>query len=332
MTRCKTHCLQETRYLYSLRLNLSNTFIVAAFMLHTPLITNASTATPGADAFNLSKIAPGIYLHKGVHVTFEHEQQDDIANIGFIIGDKCIAVIDTGGSVSIGNSLLKAASEVSDKTVCYVINTHVHFDHVLGNFSFVKSQPKFVGNETLKSAIKRNRPFFLKEFPENLGPNPSIVSIIGPDIGVVKTKELDLGGRKLLLTAYPTAHSHSDLTVLDQKTGTLWTGDLLFRERIPSLTGSLKGWLTAMESLKDQSVTLVIPGHGTTSQNLLDASIDQQRYLGNLLKETRKAIADGLFLEEALERVGDKEKILWLLHKQHHKANVIKAFTELEWE
>jgi quinoprotein relay system zinc metallohydrolase 2 len=307
-------------------------FFVTALLLLTPVITNATTAALDVDAFNISEIAPGIYLHKGVHVTFEHEQQDDIANIGFIIGDKCIAVIDTGGSFSIGNSLLKAASEASDKPVCYVINTHVHFDHVLGNLSFVERQTEFVGNETLKAAIERNRSFFLKEFPDNLGPNPSTDSIIRPNIGVVKTKELDLGGRKLLLTAYPTAHSHSDLTVLDQKTGTLWTGDLLFRERIPSLTGSLKGWLAAMESLIDTDVTLVIPGHGTTAQNIPDAIKEQQVYLENLLNETRKAIADGLFLDEALERVGNKEKMHWLLHEQHHKANVIKAFTELEWE
>jgi len=332
MKKCKPHLFQETGYFHSLRLNLSNMFIVAAFMLLTPLITNATTATPGADTFNLSEIAPGIYLHKGVHVTFEHEQHDDIANIGFIIGDNCIAVIDTGGSVLIGNKLLKTIRKISDKPVCYVINTHIHFDHVLGNFAFAKEKPVFIGHENLKTEIENNRVFFLEKFTKDLGPNPTPESIIGPSIGVVKTKELDLGNRKLLLTAYPAAHSYSDLTVMDFKTGTFWASDLIFRQRIPSLTGNLKGWLTTMESLIDMNVKLVVPGHGPTAKTMSDALTDQQRYLDNLLEETRKAIADGSSLDEALEHVGHEEKLHWLLHEQHHKANVIKAFTELEWE
>jgi quinoprotein relay system zinc metallohydrolase 2 len=234
--------------------------------------------------------------------------------------------------VSIGASLLKAIRKISDKPVCYVINTHIHFDHVLGNLPLMDEHPEFIGHENLKAAIERNRSFFLKEYSSDLGPDPSEDSIIGPDLSVSNKKELDLGGRKLLLTAYPTAHSYNDLMVLDQQTGTLWTGDLIFRERIPSLTGSLKGWLDVMESFKTLKVSLVVPGHGTTAESLAEAKKDQQRYLENLLRETRQAIADGLFLDEVQEQVGNDEKEHWLLHEQHHKANVTKAFIELEWE
>jgi len=332
MNGCITRYLGGIELIFSNRTSLAPTFIATVFLVLAPFITYASSASRESTTFNLSEIAPGIYLHEGIHVTFEHEQHDDIANIGFIIGNKCIAVIDTGGSVSIGNSLLKSIQKISDKPVCYVINTHVHFDHVLGNLPFLDEHPQFVGHENLKVAIKRNRSFFLKEYSNDLGPDPSEDSIIGPDLGVPNTKELDLGGRKLLLTAYPTAHSYNDLMILDQQTGTLWTGDLLFRERIPSLTGSLKGWLDVMESFKTLNVTFVVPGHGTTAKNLAEAKADQQRYLDNLLRETRQAIADGLFLDEVQERVGNDEKAHWLLHEQHHKANVTKAFTELEWE
>jgi quinoprotein relay system zinc metallohydrolase 2 len=319
-------------FIFSDKPGLKRTFITTVFLVLTPFITCAASEASETAAFNLSEIAPGIYLHKGVHVTFEHEQHDDIANIGFIIGNECIAIIDTGGSVSIGASLLKAMKKISDKPVCYVINTHIHFDHVLGNLPFLDEHPEFVGHENLKSAIDRNRSFFLKQYSDDLGLNPSRDSIIGPDSGVSNTRELDLGGRKLLLTAYPTAHSHNDLTVLDQQTGTLWTGDLIFRERIPSLTGSLKGWLDVMETFKTLKVSLVVPGHGTTAENLAEAKKDQQRYLENLLRETRQTIADGLFLDEVQEQVGNDEKAHWLLHEQHHKGNVTKAFTELEWE
>src|SRR3546814_21149033 len=73
---------------------------------------------------------------------------------------------------------------------------------------------------------------------------------------------IDLGGRPLRLKAWPTAHTNTDLTVHDEKTGTLWAGDLLFERRLPTLDGSLLGWLTVLASLLADDVRRVLPGHG----------------------------------------------------------------------
>src|SRR3546814_11678640 len=76
---------------------------------------------------------------------------------------------------------------------------------------------------------------------------------------------IDLGGRPLRLKAWPTAHTNTDLTVHDEKTGTLWAGDLLFERRLPTLHGSLLGWLTGLDSLLTDTFLRVIPGHGSVS-------------------------------------------------------------------
>ena len=144
--------------------------------------------------------------------------------------------------------------------------------------------------------------------------------------------ELDLGNRLLRLTAYQTAHSNTDLTVLDLKTNTLWTGDLIFKERIPALSGKLKGWLTVLETLQNEAIDLAIPGHGTTSNNWPQTYAAEEAYLTMLLNDIRQAISKGQFLEDAVNFVGKDEKQEWLLHEQHHARNVTKAFTELEWE
>ncbi|MEE9552547.1 MAG: quinoprotein relay system zinc metallohydrolase 2 [Gammaproteobacteria bacterium] len=293
---------------------------------------NIATAGGDPEAFNLSELASGIYLHEGVHVPFDDPQHDDIANIGFIIGEKCVAVIDTGGSVRIAQALHAAIRKETNLPICYVINTHIHFDHVLGNLVFINEKPEFVGHAKLTDAIEANRSFFLEQYSDDLGANPSESSIIAPSITVHDTMALDLGGRVLLLIAYQVAHSHNDLTVMDQKTRTLWTGDLLFRERIPALDGSLKGWLTALDKLKPEEVKLVIPGHGPPSKLWPAAIAAEEKYLKLLLTETRKAIAKGLFIDEVIETVGRDEKMQWLLHDQHHGRNVSKAFVELEWE
>ena len=297
------------------------------------LFGSVAYASPENDtAFNLTEISEGVYVHQGKHVELEHADHDDIANIGFIIGDECIAVIDTGGSIDIGSKLGKAIDSVSSLPVCYVINTHIHFDHVLGNAAFKGEQAKFVGHENLVDEMEYNRPFFLSEFAADLGENPTDDSIIGPDIAVSGELDLDLGNRVITLSAHPPSHSYTDLSVYDKKTGTLWLSDLLFIERIPVLDGSLKGWLKTMEILKSRQASHVIPGHGTITLPWPEAASAQDDYLDMLLTETRNEIARGTFMEDIVENVGKTEKTSWLLHEQNHRRNVTKAFTELEWE
>jgi quinoprotein relay system zinc metallohydrolase 2 len=309
-----------------------NILIPTALTLLFSTFTSLSYAGGEPEPFNLDQVADGIYLHSGVHVEFTDPQHDDIANIGFIVGNDCIAVIDTGGSVTIGQQLLLSIREISNLPICYVINTHVHFDHILGNLAFKNEDAQFVGHIKLIDAIEQSRDFFLEQSKNDLGPAPNRNSIVGPNLGVDKTMELDLGNRLLRLTAYQTAHTNTDLTVLDLKTNTLWTGDLVFRERIPALSGKLKGWLAVLEALQNEVIDLAIPGHGTTSDDWPQTYAAEEAYLTMLLNDTRKAINKGQFLEEAVSSIGKDEKQDWLLHEQHHSRNVTKAFTELEWE
>lgn len=293
---------------------------------------SSSFASVTTDSFNLHQVEEGIYLHYGGHFTFEDMNEDDIANIGFIVGEQCIAVIDTGGSVKIGKKLLVAIRSVSALPVCYVINTHVHFDHILGNLAFQNDSVQFVGHAKLPDAVENNRNFFLQRFAKHLGDMPSKEAIISPQLTVDNTMQLDLGNRSILLTAYPIAHSHSDLTIFDSRTKTLWAGDLIFRERIPVLDGNLKGWLEVLQGMQVQDVATLIPGHGTISNSWPQAYAPQYGYLEMLLSETRQAIVDGKFLEDAVHSIGSETHEKWLLHEQYHRGNITKAFVELEWE
>ena len=305
---------------------LSVTYLLCA-------LAGAAYASGDKDGdFNLAEVGAGLFVHQGKHVDLDHADVDDIANIGFIIGDECIAVIDTGGSVATGLALKNAVKSRSSLPVCYVINTHIHFDHVLGNFAFREFAPEFVGHENLVQEMEHNRSFFLSEFGAGLGDDPSEDTIIGPDITVSDTLDLDLGNRLLTLSAHPPSHSFTDLSIYDHKTGTLWLSDLLFIDRIPVFDASLKGWLKTMETLKAQPANHVIPGHGTVTLPWPDAANAQDRYLNMLLRETRKEIARGTFMEEVIEIVGKTEKTEWLLHEQNHGRNVSRAFLELEWE
>jgi glyoxylase-like metal-dependent hydrolase (beta-lactamase superfamily II) len=142
---------------------------------------------------------------------------------------------------------------------------------------------------------------------------------------------LDLGGRTLDIVAHATAHSSTDITVLDRATNTLWTGDLVFMERMPIIDGSLKGWLAWIESACGQSYSRIVPGHGPASAGWPDAVVAEREYLGALLTDGRAAIAAGVFLEDAMESMSRDAAAKWLLNVRHPR-NVSRAYRELEWE
>ncbi|MCC7412699.1 MAG: quinoprotein relay system zinc metallohydrolase 2 [Gammaproteobacteria bacterium] len=295
-------------------------------------VTGAAAASEPA-TFNFDEVAPGIHVHRGVHAGLDDPRREDSANLAAVIGATCVAIVDSGGSIRIGEALRAALRAVTDRPVCYVINTHVHFDHVLGNAAFAVADPapRFVGNARLAEAIAANRGFFAREFPAELAGRGE-VAVIGPDTLVEDALTLDLGGRRLLLEAQRTAHTTQDLTVFDEQTRTLFTGDLVFMERIPALDGSLRGWVAVLDRLVERDVARAVPGHGPAFAPWPAAANDTRRYLGALLAQTRRAIADGVFLEDAIRTVGQSEREQWLLFDANNGRNVTRAYKELEWE
>lgn len=305
----------------------------SCLLLVLALTTTAANATEDAGSgFNVTEIAPGVFVHGGRQVDIDDPARADIANLGFVVGTTCVAVIDTGGSIAIGRALHGAIRARTQVPICYVINTHVHFDHVLGNAAFRSDGPQFVGHANLAAEIAGNRDFFLQYFKAELGPDAKPEDIIGPDRTVADTLDLDLGGRTLRLVAHGRAHTSSDLTVFDSATQTLFMGDLLFMQRLPVFDGSLKGWVTEMQALATQACARVVPGHGPVSAAWPVAGEAQMRYLGIVLAEVRSAIAEGVSLEQAMRDVGSAERGRWLLFEHNHERNVSRAYRELEWE
>jgi quinoprotein relay system zinc metallohydrolase 2 len=290
--------------------------------------------TCAADGFNLAQLAPGVFLHQGQQVALDAPGHDDIANIGFIVGSRCVAIIDTGGSVKIGRLLRAAVKQHTSLPICYVINTHVHVDHVLGNLAFRADHPSYVGHTALAAAMANSRQFFVTQYGADLDSPPAIDQIIAPDRLVQPAQEtvLDLGNRRLHLRAWPKAHTDCDLSVYDEPTRTLWSGDLLFRERVPALDGSVRGWLAAIDQLAVMRVARTVPGHGPVAQDLAQALAAERRYLQALVDGVSAELAQGAAVQDAIEHVALAEQPHWLLWSTAHAHNVIRVYEELQWE
>jgi len=283
-------------------------------------------------ALPVSEISPGVYVAVGVHEEATSDNLGAIGNIGFIVGGDAVAIIDTGGSARVGQMLREAVRTVTGLPIRFVINTHVHPDHIMGNVAFVADTPMFIGHRNLPRAMAERGEHYLRRLREEVGPAADGTQLIAPTAEVNDVMEIDLGGRVLSLRAFPAAHTDSDLTIYDVKTGVLWTGDLLFIERVPVVDGSLKGWLAAIGTLRRTEAALIVPGHGPPTAEAEAAFAAQERYLRTLLTEIRTLIAQGGSMEQAVETVGRSERNNWVLFENYHPRNVVTAYAELEWE
>jgi len=285
-----------------------------------------------ADALSVEEVAPGVFVHVGRHAETDAANEGDIANCGFIVGNEAVAVIDTGGGPAIGRRLRDAVRMRTDRPIRYVINTHMHPDHVFGNGAFLADGATFVAHRNFQPSLMVRSDHYLRVFEEVAGPAADDVEFVPPALTVSGRLEIDLGQRVLELAAHPPAHTDNDLTVFDRRTGTLWTGDLVFMERAPAVDGSVLGWLEVLTTLSAMPAARAVPGHGPASAPWPAAAAELHRYLERLVAEVRAIQKAGGTIQRAVAVVGTDERTRWHLFDDYHPRNVTAVFAELEWE
>lgn len=286
-----------------------------------------------ARALGMTEVAPGLFVHQGVHATFNAQNAGDISNLSLIVGKDAVAVVDTGGSALIGKSFLTAIRAITDKPIRYVINTHMHPDHVFGNAPFKSEQPIYIAHHKMARGLAARADRYLAANKELLGPEAfDGTEIILPAEHVDAPRDIDLGERVITLVPRPTAHTDNDMTVFDRATGTFILGDLLFSEHIPTIDGSIVGWIALIEKLRGEQAARAVPGHGPASMAWPQALDPLERYLRLIATDVRAMIKDNKTLSEATKTAAASERDKWLLADEFHARNVTAAFAELEWE
>lgn len=318
-----------------------------------PAAAQAVPAPPPADgmaaaALPVTEVAPGVFVQFGAQEDWGPQNSGNVSNAAFIVGSRCVAVVDTGGSPAVGQRLKATIAATTPLPVCVVINTHVHPDHLLGNSAFsagsaaaggpgavagpAAAGPSFIGHARLPAALSARERYLRNALRRDFGLPAGDGTIVYPTRTVAEATDIDLGGRVLRLQPWPTAHTDHDLTVLDVSTRTLFTGDLVFVGHMPVVDGNLRGWIKVMDGLRAIDAAVVVPGHGPVDRQWPASMAAQADYLNSLLTETRAAIKAGLTIQQAVDQVGKTAARPWLLADLFHARNVTAAFAELEWE
>lgn len=313
--------------------------VAGAWLAARPDLTGgppACRANADLPALELVEVAPGVHVRFGTSRPMEETPDGRIANLGVIVGDRGVAVIDAGVSRAEAQALHVAIRRLTDLPVAHLVLTHAHPDHALGAPVMAEAGARVWAHAALPTVLQARAEAYLALIARLYPPAEWIgTGIAMPDRVVAERARIDLGGRVLSLRAWPPAHSEADLTVLDEATGTLFSGDLLFRDLTPVVEGSLRGWLDWMAGDPARGARLIVPGHGPASPSWAAASGPQHRLLQALAARTRDAIARGLPLSEAVPDIAGALQPLgesWAGFPETVARDATVAYKELEWE
>jgi len=292
----------------------------------------APLATAGAAALVPVSVAPDVYAFIGAQEEIAPGNQGNVINSGFIVGADGVIVIDTGVNVEHGRAILAAIRTVTDKPIALVINTHPHPENVLGNHAFAGA-PILARRETVEAMQARCKRCF--ENVERILGAPAMkgTEIVMPTLSVDRNGSFSAGGRRIELYHFGWGHTEGDLAVFDPQSGVLFTGDLVYLDRVPyTHEAHIRGWIAALQQLEEIPARRIVPGHGPVAD---PARMRETRaYLAALLAATERQYGAGT---SVLDLLNDPNMDLpqftgWALYRDTHPLNIQHVYTELERE
>ena len=288
--------------------------LLAASWLALALPAAAATCT------KLQRVADGVYLHAATSPLASRANGGRTGNSVVLVGRSGVTVIDPGPTLNAGRALTCGIRRLTRRPVVALIDTHPHPEQVLANGAF-PGVPIYASRTTAET-MQRRCTSCRARLEATIGQREMAgTEAVIPDRLIATATRIEPGGRPLLLLPLGDAHSHGDLAVIDETTGTLISGDLGNNATLPDLRdGNTAGWIAALRGLTERTdVQRVIPGFGPpTEPAALQRPLD---YLQALQQFSEREVAAGEMMPPAgvpdvLRPFGGSEE-MQLLNLQH---------------
>ena len=275
------------------------------------------------------KVADNVWCFFGALEKPTKENAGNMANNCYIKTNDGYLVMDTGPSYQFAKQAYEAMQKIEDLPVKYVVNSHEHDDHWLGNdFYKKKFGTTLMGPESINTNYKDgDKTRMYNVLPKNAIEGTHIIDL---DKVVKKRETLVLGGEKFdIIPMDVKAHTGDDVFIYMPERKVLFAGDLVMNGRITSNRhGSVMGQLKALAMMQKLDWKILVPGHGF----ITDATaMDEANLYFKLTKErVLKAIEEGVDateINDVVKLIEFKDKAMYdILNAQ----NIGFAFEELE--
>lgn len=185
------------------------------------------------------------------------------SNSAFVVTKTGVLVFDTGSSETIGNALKQTIRQATDKPVKWIVNSHAHGDHWLGNIAFKESNPVIYATSTVNDLTKSEGATWVENFNRLSEGATGDTPLLLPNKIIDSRTELLLDETKIVLFPSGDSHSPGDLIAWLPQQRVLISGDVVYSDRMPTTSASnLPQWITMLNELQQLDPAAVIPGHG----------------------------------------------------------------------
>lgn len=256
---------------------------------------------PDVDPGALTEIADGVWIVPDRRVPL-------VPNVGVVLGEERVLVVDTGMGPENGRRVLEAARSLAGGRPLLLTITHFHPEHGFGAQVFA-GEARIVYNAAQRDELRAKGEGYLGMF-RTFGPAVEAalagVELVEPDETYEGSRHLDLGGRTVTLRETGLAHTRGDQVATVDDAGVLFAGDLL-EERcfpifpyFPPEDADVDGtaWIRVLRELEERAPRLVVPGHGAVGGVEIVAT--QRAFMEELRSASFAAADAGKTADEAV--------------------------------
>jgi glyoxylase-like metal-dependent hydrolase (beta-lactamase superfamily II) len=231
-----------------------------------------------------------------------------------------------------GRALLEAVRAVTDRPVVLVLVTHARQEFLFGALAFRASKVPIAMQRQAAGLMRSRCERCLKTLNEVLGEDEMRGSALyRPDVEFDGSHDDDSSGRRLKVLHFGHSSGPGDVVVLDERSGVLFAGGLLDRDRVPDVQDAeLPGWRAALKALRALPVRTVVPGHGPVGgREVIDAV---EGYLQALDARVQQLLQQGAALSEVPDAAMLPAYAGWDQYPANHRRNASVLFVRLERE